>query len=119
VIRTVDINAPLPGSITALTPNGVRPDPTQGDIYQYESSGKFRQTNFSLGVNNRLNPRISLSGNYTLGKTTNDTDGQGSGSFPVNSYDFTGEYGRGSSDIRQRFSLFGSITPPWWELVCS
>jgi hypothetical protein len=119
VIRTVDINAPLPGSITALTPNGVRPDPTQGDIYQYESSGKFRQTNFSLGFNSRLNPRISLSGNYTLGKTTNDTDGQGSGSFPVNSYDFTGEYGRGSSDIRQRFSLFGTITSPWWKLIFS
>jgi carboxypeptidase family protein len=117
VIRQRDINAPLPGTITALTPNGIRPDPTLGDIYQYESSGKFRQTNFSLGFNSRLNPMISLSGNYTLAKTTNDTDG--GGGFPVNSYDFTGEYGRGSGDVRHRFSLFGTITSPWWKLIFS
>lgn len=119
VIRTVDVNAPLPGTITTLTPNGIRPNPTLGDIYQYESTGKFRQTNFSIGVNSRLNPRISLSGNYTLGKTTNDTDGQGSTGFPVNSYDFAGEYGRGSGDVRHRVSLFGTITSPWWKLIFS
>ncbi len=117
VIRMRDVNAPLPGSITALTPNGVRPNPAQGDVYQWESSAKFIQNNFSLGFNSRLNPRISLSGNYTLSKTMNDADGQGSNAFPVNSYDFTGEYGRGGFDIRHRFSLFGTITSPWWNLV--
>lgn len=117
VQRTRDVNAPLPGTITALTPNGIRPDPTVGDIYQFETSGKFWQKNFSLGFNSRLNPMISLSGNYTLGQTTNDTDGPGS--FPVNSYDFTGEYGRGSGDVRHRFSLFGTITSPWWKLIFS
>lgn len=117
VIRQRDINAPLPGTITALTPNGIRPNPTVGDIYQYESSGKFRQNNFSLGFNSRLNPRISLSGNYTLSKTTNDTDG--GGGFPVNSYDLTGEYGRGSGDVRHRFNLFGTVTSPWWNLIFS
>lgn len=117
VIRQRDINAPLPGTITALTPNGIRPNPATGDIYQWESSGKFRQNNFSLGFNSRLNPRISLSGNYTLSKTTNDTDG--GGGFPVNSYDLAGEYGRGSGDVRHRFNLFGTITSPWWNLIFS
>lgn len=119
VIRTRDINAPLPGTITAATPNGLRPNPALGDIYEYESSGKYHQENFSLGFNSRLNPRISLSGNYTWSKTRNDTDGQGFNSFPVNSYDFTGEYGRGSGDVRNRFTLFGTITSPWWKLIFS
>jgi Carboxypeptidase regulatory-like domain len=119
VIRARDINAPLPGTITTATPTGVRPNPALGDIYEYESSGKYYQKNFSLGFNSRLNPRISLSGSYTLSKTTNDTDGQGSGGFPVNSYDFTGEFGRGSNDVRHRFTLFGTINSPWWKLVFS
>jgi len=133
VIRTRNVNAPLPGTITALTPNGIRPNPPElctlfftgtgpcalGDIFQYESSGKYHQSNFSLGFNSRLNPRISLSGNYTLSKTQNDTDGQGSGGFPVNSYDLTGEWGRASFDVRHRFSLFGTISSPWWKLVFS
>jgi hypothetical protein len=46
-----------------------------------------------------------------LSKTQNDTDG--GGSFPVNSYDFTGEYGRAGFDIRHRFNFFGSINLPW------
>jgi hypothetical protein len=119
VIRQRNANAPLPGSITALTPNGVRPNPTTGDIFEYDSSARFYQNNFSVGFNSRLNPRISLSGNYTLSKSTNDADGQGSSSFPVNSYDFTGEWGRSGFDIRHRFSLFGTVTSPWWKLIFS
>src|SRR5437868_3717771 len=119
VIRARDINAPLPGTITAATPNGVRPNPALGDLYEYESSGKYHQTNLSFGFNSRLNPRISLSGNYTYSRSFNDTDGQGGSLFPVNSYDFTGEFGRASNDVRHRFTLFGTITSPWWKLVFS
>jgi hypothetical protein len=117
VIRARDINAPIPGTITAATPSGVRPNPTLGDINQYESSGKFRQSQMFIGFNSRLNPAFSLSGNYVLSKTSNDTDGQGGGLFPVNSYDLSGEYGRGGFDIRHRFTLFGTINSPWWKLV--
>jgi hypothetical protein len=111
VIRLRDINAPIPPLFTT------RPNPTLGDVYQYESSGKYRQTQLFVGFNSRLSPRISLSGNYVLGKTTNDTDGQGSGQLPMNSYDLSGEYGRGGFDIRHRFTLFGTINSPWWKLV--
>src|SRR5690349_24275068 len=34
VIRARDVNAPFPASVTPLTPNGIRPDPTQGEIYR-------------------------------------------------------------------------------------
>src|SRR3989440_3183418 len=117
VIRARDINAPVPGTITTATPNGIRPNPALGDIDEYESSGKYRQSQMILGFNSRLNPKISLQGSYVLGKTTNDTDG--GGQFPVNSYDFTGEYGRGSGDVRHRFTLVGTINAPWWKLVFS
>jgi hypothetical protein len=70
-----------------------------------------------IGFNSRLNPRLSLSGNYSISKSTNDTDGQGGGLFPMNSYDLSGEFGRGSFDIRHRFTLFGTISLPWWKLT--
>ena len=78
VIRARDVNAPLPGTITDLTPNGRRPDPTRGDIYRYEASGQFNQRQFFVGFNSRFSRTFQLNGNYSLSKTTNDTDGQGS-----------------------------------------
>src|SRR4029453_3682381 len=56
---------------------------------------------------------ITFSGNYSLSKSENDTDGQGGALFPVNSYDLTGESGGAVFDIRHRFSFFGSIILPW------
>ena len=114
VIRGRDINAPLPGSIIPLIrPGGIRPDPTRGEINQYEASGRYNQRQFFVGFNSRLTRKITLQGNYSYSRQENDTDGQGSGGFPVNSYDLTGEYGRGGFDVRHRFSMFGSIIMPW------
>jgi len=117
VIRARDINAPLPFTITELTPNGVRPDPTKGDINRYEASGQFNQRQFFVGFNSRLSRMFQLSGNYSLSKATNDTDGQGGGLFPMNSYDLSGEFGRSSFDIRHRFTIFGTVNLPWWRVV--
>src|SRR5215831_609093 len=114
--RIRDINAPLPGTISTLTPQGVRPNPELGDVNQYESSAKMRQTQMFVGFNTRLNPNLSLSGNYILSKTMNDSDG----GFPVNSYDMSGEWGRASFDIRHRFTLFGNYNAvKWWKLAFS
>ena len=60
---------------------------------------------------------FQLSGNYSLSKTSNDTDGQGGALFPMNSYDTSGEYGRSSFDIRHRFTVFGTVNLPWWKVV--
>jgi hypothetical protein len=117
VIRARDVNAPFPGTITELTPNGIRPDPTKGDINRYEASGEFNQRQFFIGFNSRLSRMFQISGNYSLSKTTNDSDGQGGALFPMNSYDLTGEFGRSSFDIRQRFTIFGTINLPWWKMV--
>lgn len=117
VIRARDVNAPIPASVTPLTPNGIRPDPTLGEVYRYEASGQFNQRQFFLGFNSRLSRAFTLSGNYSLSKTTNDTDGQGGSLFPMNSYDTSGEFGRGSFDIRHRFTMFGTVNLPWWKVV--
>lgn len=117
VIRARDINAPLPFTISDLTPNGIRPDQTRGEINRYEASGQFNQRQFFVGFNSRLSRTFQLNANYSLSKTTNDTDGQGSALFPMNSYDVSGEFGRASFDIRHRFSIFGTINLPWWKVV--
>jgi len=117
VIRARDVNAPLPGTISDLTPNGIRPDPTKGDINRYEASGQFNQRQFFIGFNSRFSRMIQVNGNYSLSKTTNDTDGQGGALFPMNSYDLTGEFGRAGFDIRQRFTIFGTVNLPWWKVV--
>ncbi len=113
VIRARDINAPLPGSITALNPLGTRPLGNVGDIYQYESSGRFDQNQFFIAFNNRFSRTISFFSSYSLSKTQNDTDGQGGGLFPANSYDLSDEYGRAAFDVRHRFTFAGTITLPW------
>jgi hypothetical protein len=110
VIRARDINAPIPGT------NGVRPNGNIGDIYQYESSGRFNQNQLFIGFNNRFSRTITFFSSYVLSKTTNDTDGQGGSLFPANSYDLSGEFGRAAFDVRHRFTFAGTISLPWWQL---
>src|SRR5205807_6505423 len=119
VIRARDLNAPLPGSITSANPNGTRPNPAQGEIYQIEASAKYHQEQMFIGFNSRLNPQFSISGNYSLSKTNNDADGQGGLLFPRDSYDLRGEFGRAGFDIRHRFSVFGTYNSKLWKLVFS
>jgi hypothetical protein len=116
-IRLRDINAPLPGSITPAVPDGVRPLGNIGDIYQFESSGRFNQNQIYIGFNNRFNRTISFFGNYSLGHYKNDTDGVRS--FPANSYDLHGEYGRAAVDSRHRFSFGGTWSLPRWGVILS
>ena len=120
VIRARDINAPIPGTITTLNPGGIRPNPG-GEIDQFEATGRYHQEQMFVGFNSRLNPQFSLSGNYVLSKSMNDTDGQGASSlFPANSYDASGEWGRAGGDVRHRFFLFGTYNnPKLWKLIFS
>ena len=105
VLRSRNINAPVPGSL-------VRPFPGQGNIFQYESSGRFNQQQLIVNLNNRLSQQFTLSANYVFNRAHSDTDG--AGTFPANQYDLSGEYGRSSQDIRHRFSVFGNISGlPW------
>ncbi len=87
------------------------PFPTNDNIYQYETSGVYKQQLFVVATTMRLNPRFSLNANYTLGKGDGDTDGPGS--FPAESYNLSTEFGRASTDIRHRFTLAGNVETRW------
>jgi hypothetical protein len=104
VLRSRNINAPI---------NGVRPfGAAAGNIYEYESSGRFNQTQLIVSANNRFSRKFSIFANYTLNRARSDTDG--AGSFPVNQFDLSTEYGRSAQDIRHRLFIGGSINAlPW------
>ena len=110
LLRSRNINAPF-CAVGSICTNASRPDPTQGPIYQYESSGVFNQQQLITSLRTTINPRISLNVTYRLGFAKGDSDG--AGSFPANTYDFTGEYGNSLQDIRHNLTLFGSFTLPW------
>jgi hypothetical protein len=105
VLRSRNINAPLPG--------GARPQPLLGDIYEYETSGTQNMKQVNVGVSKQFNRAFSVFANYTLGKAQSDTD---FGGFPVNQYDLRGEYGRSSFDTRHSFTLAGSMGVPFLKL---
>jgi hypothetical protein len=105
-----DVNAPLPGTYDPVNPaSAVRPIPSAGDIYQYESAGIFRQnqliTNFS--IRRRL---VSLFGYYTFNDAKSDTAGVNS--FPADPYDLAADYGRAAYSVRHRVFLGGSLALP-------
>lgn len=105
VLRSRNINAPI---------NGVRPTAGVGNIYQYESSGRFNQNQMIVSFNNRLSRKFSLFSTYVLNYANGDTDG--ANTFPANQYDLSREYGRSSVDVRHRISLGGSISALPWRI---
>lgn len=106
LLRSRNINAPL-----LINGSLGRPFGDVGNIYQYESSGRFNQNQLIVTLRNQINRNVSVFANYALGKTNSDTDGVGT--FPANPYDLTGEYGRSLLDIRHRLFIGSSFTLPW------
>ena len=123
-LRTVDINSPLPQdglyplqiseciatSGPSNCPSLNRPYAFNGDIYDYQSSGTFKQTQLLFNVNTQLKWG-SLFGRYSYGDAHSDTDGLGS--IPSNPYNFAQDWGRSSLDIKNNFFLGGSLTAKW------
>jgi hypothetical protein len=111
LLRARAINAPLPGTFLPAVPgSGVRPLGIN-NFFEYDSTGHFDQNQFIFTMGSRLSRNVSFNANYTYSRTNSDSDG--SGTFAANPYDFTGEYGRSSNDVRHRFSLFGNVRTRW------
>lgn len=100
LLRSRNINAPL---------NGVQPFPGQGNIFQYESTGKLNQNQLLFNLRTRIKD-ISIFANYSLNSAKSDTDG--AGTFPANQYDLSGEFGRSSLDTRHRFVVGSNFDVP-------
>jgi len=112
LLRSRDLNAPLPGTFNPLVPgSGVFPLGTPNPIFLLESSGIYNQNQFIALLNSRFNRDFSLSASYVLNYARSNTDG--SGTFPAKPYDFTGEYGPAATDVRHRISVNGSIATKW------
>jgi hypothetical protein len=101
LLRSRNINAPV---------NGVRPDPRSGNIFQYESTGRFNQHQMILNLRSNFIEGASVFGNYAFGGSQSDSDGPGT--FPANSYDLGAEYGRAQMDVRHRFVVGGNFEAP-------
>ncbi len=102
---TNNINAPNPAN------NGQRPLPNQGNIFQYQSDGVFRQNQLIVNSSIRMGTKLSFFGYYTLNYANSDTGG--SGYFPSNPYDPGEDYGRAAFDIRHRVFIGGSASLPY------
>jgi hypothetical protein len=111
-LRSRNINAPLPGTyIEGVRNSGIRPFGSTNNIFEYESSGIFKQNQLILTVDNRLNKKIFLHASYAFSHANGDTDGVGT--FPANTYSLANEYGRATIDARHRFTVEGSFSAPW------
>jgi hypothetical protein len=92
--RGLNTNAPL---------NGVRPDPSLGNVTQVESTGNMRGQTFSAGMNYSMPARRTfLFANYAWLKQENDADG--AFSVPADSYHPGAEWGPAAGVARHNLS---------------
>lgn len=89
---------------------GLRGNTNQGNLFQYQSEGIFKQNQVIVNGNIRMGTRLSLFGYYTLSYANSDTSG--SGSFPSIPGDPQEDYGRASYDVRNRLFLGGTMGFP-------
>jgi hypothetical protein len=90
LLRLRNINAPLPGTITAENPNGIKPFPNEGDIQLLENNGFSSHKHLKLSMRQRFSI-FNITANYTY--TNGYSDGNNN-SPPSNSYDLSQDWGR-------------------------
>jgi hypothetical protein len=108
-VRARNINAPVNGDPN-VRPLGV----AAGNVFEYESIGRFNMMGLNFGANTRFNQYFTMFANYTLSRARGDSDGQ-----PVDPYNLRLDYGRSGADVRHRFNMFGSINLPKYGLSFS
>jgi uncharacterized membrane protein YgcG len=107
-LLTRNANAPLPGGPFS---SGPRPDPTAGNIYQYDSGGTFKQNQLIANFNVRAGAKLSLFGYYTLNYANSNTSG--ASSFPSDQYNLALDYGRAVFGVRHRLFFGGTVGMPY------
>ena len=112
LLRSQDINAPLPGTYDPLIPgSGVFFVGRPGPVMLMESAGLYNQNQLIVNVNTRVTRDISLNGSYMYNRAMSNSDGLGT--FPANPYSMAGEYGPAATDMHHRVFLGGTIRPKW------
>jgi hypothetical protein len=102
LMRTRDLNAPIPGDTE-------RPDPTEGNVLQLESTARSRAHSLRLGFRQRLS-FMSYNASYTLASAHDDTDG----AFvrPMNNYDPGLDWGRSRFNEKHRYAFTVNLQAP-------
>jgi hypothetical protein len=80
----------------------------KNDIYSYESSGIFKQTQLITNVNTRVNSHVSVQGFYVYGQAHSNAQG-----LPMDNYDARYDWGRAQFDVRHRAFIGGNIGLPF------
>ncbi len=108
---TVNVNTPYPGTYNPAQPgSGVRPyGNAAGNIYEYISSGVYRQKLTMVKWETKISKAVSLTANYTLQFSNHDGNWLG---VPSNPYNYMQDFGRASYDRRHQLNLVGTITAP-------
>ena len=89
--RTVNLNAPRPGETE-------RPDPTQGNILKFQSTGRSVTNTLRFDVRQRLRI-LTVSGNYSLNREMDDSEC--AFCLPSNNYDLAADWGRNNNRRHQ------------------
>jgi hypothetical protein len=110
ILRTVDINTPLPGTFNPLVAgSGVYPLGAAAGLFElFEGSGNYEQNQLITNMNARINSKISLFGFYAYGHVSTDVLGS-----PSNPYNFRQDYGPAPYDRRHQVNINGSILLPY------
>ncbi len=112
LLRSRDINAPLPGTfVPGVADSGVYPFGGYGQINQFESAGLLNQEQIMVNFNSRINSNVFLFGGYSYNNANSNTDG--AGTFPNNTYNLQSEYGPAGIDIHHRVFFGGSVNTKW------
>jgi hypothetical protein len=107
-LRSININAPVNVG-TDEQPNWQRPDPTIGNITQFDSTGRSQSDRLELRGTYRFPRRnIFMNVNYALGQVRNHADS--ATSLPANNFDPNAEWGPSRQDIRHRVQ--GQVNVP-------
>jgi hypothetical protein len=107
---TDNLNPFIPDPTPSNPENGARLNPSEGNVFQYQSEGIFKQNQLIVNGNIRMGTKLFLFGFYTFGYANSDTSG--AGSFPAIPGDIQEDYGRASYDVRHRLFVGGSIALP-------
>ena len=91
-------------------PTEPRPIPTEGNLFQYQSEGVFKQNQLIVNGSIRMGAKLSLFGYYTLNYANSDTNG--ATTFPSIPGKPWLDYGRSIYDYRNRLFVGGTIGLP-------
>lgn len=110
VLGIRNMNAPHCPPLQECLSDSPRPNPNEGNVYLYDSFGTANQQQIVANFNSNAVKIFSWGGNYRFGFARGNIDG--TGSFPIYSYDLSSDYGASNNDIRHSLSFYGSFQMP-------